>query len=65
MPIFNMIRIAVKKADKENCSLKKNMKKQTTPTKVTVSNLNVSKIYYHFLANIIISPQGHKQKTRE
>ena len=33
--------------------LEKNNKDQTVPTKIIVSNLNVSNIYYHFLVNII------------
>ena len=33
--------------------LGKNNKDQTVPTKIIVSNLNVSNIYYHFLVNII------------
>ena len=33
--------------------LGKNKKDQTVPTKIIVSNLNFSNIYYHFLVNII------------
>ena len=62
MPIINMIRIVVKKADKGNCSLKKKQEKTDIPTKIIVSNLNDFKNHYHVLANIIFSGKAINKK---
>ena len=59
---IKMIKIVVTKAVTGHCSLKKNSKDQTIPTKIIVSNLNVFKIYYHVLANIIFSGKAINKK---
>ena len=79
MVIVKMMRIVVTKAARRRTSqlqlaeavvpgLQKKKKKsinQTILTKIIVSTLNVSKIYYHILLNIIFYRQGYKLKARD
>ena len=78
MVIVKMMRIVVTKAARHRTShlqlaeavvprLQKKRKSidQTILTKIIVSTLNVSKIYYHILLNIIFYRQGYKLKARD
>ena len=77
MVIVKMMRIVVTKAARRRTSQlqlaeavvpglqKKKSINQTILTKIIVSTLNVSKIYYHILLNIIFYRQGYKLKARD